>query len=100
MDEESISPIGLVIGGFATYELVDDPRVSDEGVGALARAAEHINFAWAMLGFFVRLPLLRQWLQLLADVSGGNERLIPRARPSRLHGPRKARQSVLTLGER
>lgn len=62
-----------------TYELVDDPRVSDEGVGALARAAEHINFAWAMLGFIVRLPLLRQWLQLLADVSGGGERLIPRA---------------------
>ena len=62
-----------------TYELVEDPRVSDEGVGALARAAEHINLAWAMLGFFVRLPLLRQWLQLLADVSGGDEKLVSRS---------------------
>lgn len=65
-----------------TYELVEDARVSDEGVGALARAAEHINLAWAMLGFFVRLPLLRQWLQLLADVSGGDERVVPRSSPA------------------
>lgn len=62
-----------------TYELADDVSVSDEGVGALARAAEHINLAWAMLGFFVRLPIVRQWLQLLADVSGGDEKLIPRS---------------------
>jgi protein-S-isoprenylcysteine O-methyltransferase Ste14 len=61
-----------------TYELVEDPREGEEGVVALARAVEHINLAWAMLGFFVRLPGIRQGLQLLADVSGGGERVVPR----------------------
>jgi protein-S-isoprenylcysteine O-methyltransferase Ste14 len=61
-----------------TYELVDDESIHAEGVAALARAVEHINFAWAMLGFFVRLPLIRDMLQLLADVSGGDEQLVRR----------------------
>ena len=61
-----------------TYEMVEDDSIRAEGVAALARAVEHINFAWAMLGFFVRLPLVRDMLQLLADVSGGDEQIIPR----------------------
>jgi protein-S-isoprenylcysteine O-methyltransferase Ste14 len=70
-----------------TYELTDDPAVSDEGVAALARAAEHINLAWAMLGFFVRLPIVRPLLQLMADVSGGEERLVPRDVPASCAAP-------------
>ena len=61
-----------------TYELSDDPAVNEEGVAALARAVEHINLGWAMLGFLVRLPLVRPTLQLLADVSGGEERVVER----------------------
>lgn len=70
-----------------TYELADDAAVGDEGVAALARAAEHINLGWAMLGFFVRLPLVRPLLQLLADLSGGEERLVPRGTPASCAAP-------------
>jgi hypothetical protein len=61
-----------------TYELADGSAPSEEGVAALARAAEHINLAWAMLGFFARLPIVRPALQLLVDVSGGEERVVER----------------------
>ena len=61
-----------------TYELIDDESVREEGVAALARALEHIHLAWAMLAFFVRLPGVRHGLQLLADVSGGEERIVQR----------------------
>jgi hypothetical protein len=64
-----------------TYELVDDPASVEEGVGALARAVEHIHFGWAMIAFFARLPGVRQTLQLLADVSGGEEKLVARRAP-------------------
>lgn len=70
-----------------TYQLVDTPDVTEEGVAALARAAEHINLAWAMLGFLVRLPVVRPVLQLLADVSGGEERLVQRSTPGLCHAP-------------
>jgi hypothetical protein len=63
-----------------TYELVGVPE-SDEGVGALARAVEHIHLGWAMLAFFARLPGVRQTLQLIADVSGGEARLVARQVP-------------------
>lgn len=65
-----------------TYELSDGSTVSEEGVAALARAAEHINLAWAMLGFLVRLPVVRPALQLLADVTGGEERVVKRSSPA------------------
>jgi hypothetical protein len=61
-----------------TYELEDGSARGEDGVAALARAAEHINLAWAMLGFFARLPVVRPALQLLADVSGGEERVVER----------------------
>lgn len=64
-----------------TYALVDDPNSCDEGVGALARAVEHIHFGWAMIAFFARLPGVRQMLQLLADVSGGEQKLVARQAP-------------------
>jgi protein-S-isoprenylcysteine O-methyltransferase Ste14 len=61
-----------------TYELVGAPDSTEEGVAAIARAVEHINFAWAMVGFLARLPVVGGILQLLADVSGGEERLVER----------------------
>jgi protein-S-isoprenylcysteine O-methyltransferase Ste14 len=49
-----------------------------EGVAAIARALEHVHLGWALVGMFVRLPGLRQFLQLIADASGGAERQMVR----------------------
>jgi len=47
-----------------------------EGIVAFARALEHLNLAWAYCGFTVRLPVVRQVLQLLMDASGLGPRVI------------------------
>lgn len=51
----------------------------EEGVAALARALEHVNMVWALLGSVLRLPVVQPLVQLIVDVSGGGPRLIPRA---------------------
>ena len=56
-----------------TYEPGDGGPAAT-GVAALARALEHVHFGWAFAGFVVRLPLLKQTVQLLADASGGAPR--------------------------
>jgi hypothetical protein len=48
------------------------------GVEALARAIEHIHFGWALVGFVVRLPVLRPMFQLLADAAGAEPRRLDR----------------------
>jgi protein-S-isoprenylcysteine O-methyltransferase Ste14 len=60
-----------------TYETVGHGRAAS-GVEALARAVEHIHFGWALLGFAVRLPILRSWVQLLADAAGAEPRRLTR----------------------
>jgi protein-S-isoprenylcysteine O-methyltransferase Ste14 len=80
-----------------TYELVDDASVHEEGVAALARAVEHIHLGWAMLGFFIRLPVMRHALQLLADVSGGDEQLIRRQEVGECRVPEAASQGLNVL---
>jgi protein-S-isoprenylcysteine O-methyltransferase Ste14 len=57
-----------------------DGTGEEQGVAAIARGLEHINLCWAFLGFAMRLPVVRPLLQLLIDVSGGEERLIARGR--------------------
>lgn len=57
-----------------TYEHADG--FTEEGVAALARALEHLNLGWALLGMFVRLPVVRPFVQLLADASGGQPRVL------------------------
>ena len=52
----------------------------EQGVAAIARGLEHINLAWAFLGWSMRLPLVRQCLQLLVDASGGEKCLLPTGR--------------------
>lgn len=59
-----------------TYEPAGGARAA-VGVEALGRALEHIHLGWALLGFLLRLPLVRQLSQLLADASGGEARTIP-----------------------
>lgn len=58
-----------------TYEPVDGAPASD-GVGAVARALEHLHLGWAMIGFLLRLPIVSSIAQLLADASGGEPRTI------------------------
>jgi hypothetical protein len=49
---------------------------SVEGVRALGRALEHLNFGWAIAGTALRLPLVWQTVQLLMDASGLGPRLV------------------------
>lgn len=77
-----------------TYELVDEECAHEEGVAALARAVEHIHLGWAMLAFCVRLPIVRHLLQLLADVSGGDEQLVPRGQIREPNVPSCAREGL------
>jgi protein-S-isoprenylcysteine O-methyltransferase Ste14 len=52
-----------------------------EGVRAMGRALEHLNFAWAFAGATLRLPGIWQAVQLLMDASGlGPRELISTAR--------------------
>ncbi len=48
----------------------DDGRIEEDGVLAIARAFEHINLLFAILGWFMRLPLISQVLQIIVDGSG------------------------------
>lgn len=52
----------------------------DEGVAAFARALEHVNLGWAWIGMLIRLPIVRPFLQIVVDASGGYPR--PTARSS------------------
>ncbi len=56
-----------------TYEPGDGTRASS-GVEAIARALEHIHLGWALLAFLVRLPLVCEFVQLVADASGAEPR--------------------------
>jgi protein-S-isoprenylcysteine O-methyltransferase Ste14 len=58
-----------------TYEPVDGTPPSS-GVEAIARGLEHIHLGWALIGFFLRLPIVCTLAQLLADASGAEPRPI------------------------
>lgn len=58
----------------------------DEGVAAFARALEHTTLPWAWLGWWMRLPGVRQVLQLLADANGLGPREL--SAPETAHAPR------------
>lgn len=80
---ERREPIGLTVrpaeehpsGGLRrlTYEPGDgSERV--QGLAALGRGLEHINLAYAWMGFTLRLPVIHPVLQLLTDAVGGGPR--------------------------
>jgi len=54
-----------------------DGEIAD-GVSAIARALEHINFMWALLGCMARTPPARLVLQSIIDGVGGGPRLVVR----------------------
>jgi protein-S-isoprenylcysteine O-methyltransferase Ste14 len=60
-----------------TYDPMDGTP-TEAGVTAFARGLEHINLAWALLGAFLRLPVIAPLAQILADAAGFGPRLIER----------------------
>jgi protein-S-isoprenylcysteine O-methyltransferase Ste14 len=58
-----------------TYEPGDGSRAA-AGVEAIGRALEHVHLGWALVGFALRLPIVCPLVQLLADGSGAEPRLI------------------------
>ncbi|MBI4852724.1 MAG: isoprenylcysteine carboxylmethyltransferase family protein [Acidobacteria bacterium] len=81
------SPIGLVLVPAQDHPRQDlkrltydpcDGTTEEEGICAFARALEHINFAYAFIGAFMRLPLVNQFIQLISDASGGEPRKVCR----------------------
>ena len=73
-----LNPIGLTfknetehssaILNRATYRYANG--YEESGVKAIARSIEHINLGWAFLGWFMRLPLITEFLQILVDGVG------------------------------
>lgn len=59
-----------------TYEHTDGTIAT--GVTAIARALEHIHFGWAWVGAMLRLPVINQVTQLIADASGAEPRALLR----------------------
>jgi protein-S-isoprenylcysteine O-methyltransferase Ste14 len=62
-------PSGLVR---ARYEGPDGYWV--DGVAAVSRGLEHVNLAWAVVGWFLRLPGLDRLAQIIVDGVGGQPR--------------------------
>ncbi len=54
----------------------------EEGVAAFARGLEHLHLGWAWLGFTLRLPVVRPFLQLVADASGAGPRRTASGNPA------------------
>ncbi|HZR57887.1 MAG TPA: methyltransferase [Terriglobales bacterium] len=84
---EQQSAIGLQViaaelyPGQSLFRITYDPcdgNAEETGVAAIARAIEHINFAFAFCGWVMRLPMIRPCLQLLIDASGGHPRSLLR----------------------
>jgi len=106
-------PVGLLILAAEDHPTRDLERITydpgdgsdcEKGVAAFARAMEHLHFGWACLGFFLRLPLIRQFVQLLLDASGlgpqmvarrrSCEALMPTQQPAKVEAPH-----VVQIGE-
>src|SRR5207237_619198 len=60
-----------------TYDPMDG-SAECEGIHAVARAFEHMNFGLAYLGFVLRLPVLSFVFQAIVDAAGGHARRIQR----------------------
>lgn len=60
------------------YETSDHYRA--DGIAALGKALEHIHLGWALIGIFLRLPLMCSAIQLVVDASGGGKRHLTRDR--------------------
>ncbi len=55
-----------------------DGGAEESGVAAIGRTLEHLHLGYALVGWTVRLPLLRPLLQLVADAAGAFPRRVRR----------------------
>ena len=55
--------------------------IRSAGVSALARALEHINLAWSVAAWAMRLPGFTWFAQTIADAVGAGPRPLPHLRP-------------------
>jgi protein-S-isoprenylcysteine O-methyltransferase Ste14 len=85
---EALRPVGLVVVPAEDHPTRDLARITcapadggaeEDGVAAFARALEHVNFACALLGMAMRLPVVRPVLQVIVDASGGGPMRVSRA---------------------
>lgn len=60
-----------------TYRYPDGSEV--QGIYAIASCLNHVNLAYAFLGWFMRLAVVRQFLQLLMDGAGERAEALPQA---------------------
>jgi hypothetical protein len=83
-------PVGLLLLAAEDHPSRDLERLTydpgdgasgEEGIAALARGLEHLHLGWALLGWCLRLPLIRPFLQLVADASGAGPRPAARVCP-------------------
>ena len=79
-------PVGLEIIAAENHPTRNLPRLTyedeefrAEGIAAFARAVEHLNFAWAFVGWTLQLPVICQFAQLLIDASGGERQFVRRS---------------------
>jgi protein-S-isoprenylcysteine O-methyltransferase Ste14 len=56
---------------------------TETGLAAIGRTLEHVNLAWAIASWIVRLPLIRPLFQLVADAVGADPRHLSRASATR-----------------
>jgi protein-S-isoprenylcysteine O-methyltransferase Ste14 len=48
-----------------------------QGVAAIARAFDHLQLGWAVIGWAIRLPVVCGTIQMLVDAAGGGPRDVP-----------------------
>ena len=82
---KSLKPIGLEIVAAEDHPMrnlermtYESEAIEEAGLAALARALEHVNLIWALLGMALRLPGVSNLLQAILDVSGGEPMLVER----------------------
>lgn len=66
-------------------------RQHSDGVAAFARALEQTSLPWAWLGWWMRLPVVATWLQLVADACGLGPRTLPVEHPDHTRHPDQQR---------
>jgi len=54
-----------------------DGTPEQRGVAALARSLEHLHVGWAIVGAYLRLPIVCGAIQILVDACGGGPRTLP-----------------------
>jgi protein-S-isoprenylcysteine O-methyltransferase Ste14 len=69
-------PVFLVVETGEKLEYQTGDGSTERGVDALARALEHLNLAWAVLAWIIRLPVVRELSELWITALGVKQRRV------------------------